>query len=43
MAKKHNIRGVPATYFYKDGEKVKEHLGSMSLEEVKEVIGEFMY
>lgn len=43
LAKKYKIRGVPVIYFYKDGKKVKEQVGSMDLEHIKEIISELMY
>ncbi|QSB08726.1 thioredoxin family protein [Lysinibacillus fusiformis] len=43
IAKRHNIRGVPLIHFYKDGEMVKEHLGSIDLENLKKIVGELIY
>ncbi|QOS77009.1 thioredoxin [Paenibacillus sp. JNUCC31] len=43
LAEKNNIRGVPVIYFYKDGEVVKDHVGSIGLAQIKELISEIMY
>lgn len=43
IADEYQIAAVPTVHFYKDGQKVAEHVGVMQPEEVKEVISQYMF
>ncbi len=43
VAVRNNVAAVPTILFMKDGEVLERHLGFMSLEQVKEKIGQYLY
>lgn len=43
IAAKNNIAAVPTILFMRDGEVLERHLGFMSLDQVKEKIGQYLY
>lgn len=40
---RHNIKGFPTVYFYKDGKKIHEMIGAYPIEEFFPVIKEYLY
>lgn len=43
IAAKNNVSAVPTILFMKDGEVLERHLGFLSLQQVKEKIGQYLY
>lgn len=43
IARENKVTGVPTVHVYQDGELLEKHLGVMQLEELKEVIGKYLY
>ena len=43
LADENDVMAVPTVHFYRDGELVKEHVGVMQPEEIKQVISEYLY
>lgn len=43
LGEKYGIRAVPTVLFYKDGQEKEKHLGMMSADQVKEIIGKYLY
>lgn len=43
FARKHRIMAVPTIHFIKDGEIVKKQTGYMNIDQVKEIIAQFIY
>lgn len=43
LADENDVMAVPTVHIYKDGALVKEHVGVMQPNEIKQVISEYMY
>lgn len=43
LGKKNHIEAVPTIKFFKDGRNVDNHLGLMNADEVKKIIGKYLY
>ncbi|GLC29452.1 thioredoxin family protein [Clostridium omnivorum] len=43
IAVRNNVAAVPTILFMKDGKVLERHLGFMSLDQVKEKIGQYLY
>ena len=43
LADKNGVTAVPTVHIYKDGALVKEHVGVMQPDEIRQVISEYLY
>lgn len=43
VADQYHIQAVPTVHFYKDGQLVHSHVGVMQLQQVKDVIAQYLY
>ena len=43
LAEEYDVVAVPTVQFYKDGALVKEHVGVMQPDEIRQVISEYLY
>ena len=43
LADENDVMAVPTVHIYKDGALVKEHVGVMRLDEIRQVISEYLY
>ena len=43
LAEEYDVVAVPTVQFYKDGALVKEHVGVMRPDEIRQVISEYLY
>ena len=43
LADENDVMAVPTVHIYKDGALVKEHVGVMQPDEIRQVISEYMY
>lgn len=43
LADENGVMAVPTVHIYKDGALVKEHVGVMRLDEIRQVISEYLY
>ena len=43
LANENGVMAVPTVHIYKDGALVKEHVGVMRLDEIRQVISEYLY
>lgn len=43
LKERFDIRAVPTVYFYKDGEVKEENIGLLTEDELREIIGKYLY